>query len=132
GADHTEQARPRLDAQTHRGEQFERGGIPVTRGLFSPARLCVCASVRLVLLHSAGPKHRRMVTALQQVVQHLVLHELAVGAPAVREVDSVRGMPPSVAAALVSGTGIVRPRYLVPVHAIEFGPETGALFYRGP
>src|SRR5256885_12170357 len=73
-----------------------------------------------------------MVTALQQVVQHLVLHQLAVVAPAVREVDSVRGLPPSVAAALVGRAGIIRARYLVPFHAIELGPETGALLYRGP
>src|SRR5947207_12930548 len=41
-------------------------------------------------------------------------------------------MPPSIAAALVGGTGIIRTRHLVPVHAIELGPETGALLYRGP
>src|SRR5207244_4270025 len=98
-----------------------------TRGC-SPLR--VCASVRLARSDSAGLKHRRMVTALQQVVQHLVLHELAVVAPAVREEDGVRRTPPSIAAALIGGTGIIRTRHLVPVHALELGPETRALLSR--
>ena len=70
-------------------------------------------------LHAAGLKHRRMIPPLQQVVQHLVLHQLAVVAPPIGEVDRVRRLPPAIAAAFISGTGIVHARHLVPFHAIE-------------
>src|SRR5437870_5576957 len=67
-----------------------------------------------------------MITALEQVVEHLVLHELAVVAPAVREVDGVWRLPPPVAATLVGGARIVPAWHFVPFHTIELAPQAGA------
>jgi len=77
-------------------------------------------------LHAARLKHRWVVAALQQIVQHLVLGDLTVVPLALRHVDGVRRAPPSVAPALVGGTRVARARHLVPLHAIEVTRQAGA------
>src|SRR6185437_5833116 len=73
-------------------------------------------------LHAAGLKNRRVIPALQQIVQHLVLGDLTVVQLALRHVNGVRRAPPTVAPALVGGTRVARPRHRVPLHAIEVTP----------
>src|SRR2546421_2566577 len=79
-------------------------------------------------LHAARLKHRCVVPPLQQVVQHLVLGEPTIVQEALRHVDRVRRAPPSVAPALVGGTGVTRARHLVPLHPIEITRESSAAF----
>src|SRR2546426_874499 len=79
-------------------------------------------------LYSARLKHRWVVPSLQQVVQHLVLGERTIVQEALRHVDRVRRAPPSIALALMGGTGIARARHLVPLHPIEVTRESSAAF----
>src|SRR2546422_6124312 len=79
-------------------------------------------------LHAARLKHRCVVPPLQQVVQHLVLGEPTIVQEALRHVDRVRRAPPSIALALMGGTGIARARHLVPLHPIEVTRESSAAF----
>src|SRR5881628_2762445 len=79
-------------------------------------------------LHAARLKHRWVVPPLQQVVQHLVLGEPTIVQEALRHVDRVRRAPPSIALALIGGTGIARARHLVPLHPIEVTRESTAAF----
>src|SRR5213080_1597846 len=79
-------------------------------------------------LYAARLKHRWVASPLQQVVQHLVLGESTIVHQALRHIDRVRRAPPSVAPALVGGTGVARARHLVPLHAIEVTREPGAAF----
>src|SRR3989441_5260053 len=79
-------------------------------------------------LYSARLKHRWVVPSLQQVVQHLVLGEPTIVQEALRHVDRVRRAPPSIAPALIGGTGIPRARHLVPLHPIEVTRESSAAF----
>src|SRR5213594_3630638 len=79
-------------------------------------------------LHAARLKHRWVVPPLQQVVQHLVLGEPTIVQEALRHVDRVRRAPPSIALALMGGTGIARARHLVPLHPVEVTREPGATF----
>src|SRR5947207_12345384 len=57
-------------------------------------------------LHAARLKHRWVAPPLQQVVQHLVLGESTIVHQALRHIDRVRRAPPTVAPALVGGTGV--------------------------
>src|SRR5947209_6872319 len=79
-------------------------------------------------LHAARLKHRWVVPPLQQVVQHLVLGEPTIVQKTLRHVDRVRQAPPSIALALVGGTGVARARHRVPLHPIEVAQEPGAAF----
>src|SRR5437870_11023322 len=79
-------------------------------------------------LYAARLKHRWVAPPLQQVVQHLVLGEPTIVQEALRHVDRVRRAPPSIALALIGGTGIARARHLVPLHPVEVTREPGATF----
>src|SRR5207245_1720283 len=79
-------------------------------------------------LYAARLKHRWVVPPLQQVVQHLVLGEATIVQQALRHVDRVRRAPPSIALALIGGTGIARARHLVPLRPIEVTRESSAAF----
>src|SRR5207253_3035979 len=77
-------------------------------------------------LYAARLKHRWVAPPLQQVVQHLVLGESTIVHQALRHIDRVRRAPPTVAPALVGGTGVARARHLVPLHPVEVTREPGA------
>src|SRR2546429_405588 len=79
-------------------------------------------------LYAARLKHRWVAPPLQQVVQHLVLGESTIVHQALRHIDRVRRAPPTVAPALVGGTGVARARHLVPLHPVEVTREPGATF----
>ena len=82
--------------------------------------------------HPARLERRRVVAALQQIVQHLVLDEQAVVRPGLGQVDGVWRLPPPGAFALVGGARVTRARHLVPFDGSEVARDAGAALDLSP